>query len=43
MDLSLVLMKLPLGVELYLFSNEDTRKLFGPLMKNDEFWRWHMD
>lgn len=30
-------MKLPLGVELYLFSNEDNHKLFGLLMRNDSF------
>lgn len=30
-------MKLPLGVELYLFSNEDNHKQFGLLMRNDSF------
>lgn len=30
-------MKLPLGVELHLFSNEDNHKQFGLLMRNDSF------
>ncbi len=31
-------MKLPLGVELCLFSNEDNHKQFGHLMRNDSFF-----
>lgn len=36
-------MKLPLGVQLYLFSNEDNHKQFGLLMRNDSFWRCHRE